>query len=130
MARVERRGEQRFQVKDCLLKFSETSLLSFLKKPGSAALPVVNISLSGLQFFAAKPMKEKQPLRIRLDVPAFDEVLELRGKVRWCKPVPGRKAHRVGVQLSGVDRETAGRLGLLRKDHLMRVIARNRKLLL
>jgi hypothetical protein len=130
MPTVERRKHARFQVKECVMKYVKAGPLSFLSKPGGQPLPVTNLSMGGLQFFATERLKPDQGLVMYLDVPALEEPLKLRGKVRWTKQVPGHKAVRTGVQFEKLPPAAQKKLELLRQDQLMRTSPRNRVLVI
>ena len=121
---MERRREPRFKIKACFLKCSKSGLLDFLKKPTGNSLPVLNLSLGGVEFAAPRRMASGQGLRVNLDVPAFGELLKLRARVRWSRDIPGRKLFRVGAQFEKLDPETEKKLRQLKQDPMMRKIER------
>ncbi len=125
MPGAERRKAPRFKIKDCYLKCSKGGLLLFLEKPaGRGPLPVLNLSRGGVEFASSKSMDVGRKLRIKLDVPAFHELLKFRGQVRWVKAVPFRDLFRVGVQFTKVTPAIEKRLRSLEQDPMMRRIER------
>lgn len=127
---MERRGEFRFRVEDCLLKCTKKSLLSFLKKPEGHVLPVVNLSMGGVEFLCHENIEKGKTVELHIDVPAFDEVLDFRGEVRWVRDVPEREMFRLGVKFRNLSDDNRKKLSALRRDGLMRKLQRKREALL
>ncbi len=130
MDQSERREKPRFPVTECLVKYNLGAILDFVTKPAGPALPLVDLSLGGLQFLARENPGQDQPVQVRLDIPAFTEVMELPGTVRWTEYLPQRKLYRIGVQFSGLPEDIKEKLRLLENDPMCREIHRERKLLL
>jgi len=109
-ARKERHSP-RHSVKGIRLNYSKGGLLSFLSK-GSAGqeLPVVNVSTDGLQFLAGKAFAVGERLKIHVAGLAPGEPIDVECEVRWCRRVPRRAAHRVGVMFLAEDPGTHRRL--------------------
>ncbi|MBN2712243.1 MAG: PilZ domain-containing protein [Planctomycetes bacterium] len=130
MDSMERRRELRFRVNDCMLKCSRDSLLSFLKKPDNHTLPVVNLSMGGVEFLCKEHIHRGKKVTLHIDVPAFDEVLDFKGEVRWTRDVPDKDMYRLGVKFKNVSQDNHKKLILLKKDGLMRKLSRERESLL
>jgi predicted Zn finger-like uncharacterized protein len=103
---ADQRGSRRYNVKDFELYCTPSGLLSFLGGPkGGGKLPVVNLSVGGAQFLSVKEFKNGEHVRIHLSGPLQSEPVDLEGEVCWCRQIPRRAAHRVGVRfVSGASR--------------------------
>ena len=105
------RHSRRHNVKGLRLHCSKGGLLSFLSRASAGEeLPVVNISVDGLQFLSGKSFEAGERLKLHLSGPEQAEPTVAEARVRWCRRIPRRAAHRVGVEFTSHDEETRKRL--------------------
>lgn len=120
----------RFEVKDCVAEIRMAGLLSFLKrKLAKRHWPVVDLSEDGIQILAREDLQKGDHLRIAIDVPAYGEVLDLRGVVRWVRTAKvGTQIKRIGVEFISPDKKTRQNLRLLQNDSYLQGLNRFRNL--
>ena len=97
---LEKRLCVRFQIPGAEIKYKKES--TFFKKSdfGSEPLPLIDISLGGVRFFAHEIPKFDTRITIQLFLPEDPSPLVLEGVVRWFSPNPdARYKYQIGVQL-------------------------------
>jgi hypothetical protein len=118
------RASERFVVPDAYLRY-RTGLLDALRNATEEQSPLIDISFTGVQFLTRRQLKMGQRLRMDVTVPAFTEILRLKGEVRWIGRAGLSDLFRVGVCFAGVDKEIAAYLEKLTEDPFLRSISRS-----
>lgn len=80
---MQKRSCKRFSIPGTTLYYKERS--SFFKKTNfpDTYYPVVNLSKGGAQFLCNQRLKVGKELKIKIDIPNQDQVLEIISDVRW-----------------------------------------------
>lgn len=98
------RHSPRHGLKGIRLSYAKGGLLAFLSKDSAGQeLPVLNVSVDGLQFLASNSFEIGQRLKIHVAGMAPGQPIDVECEVRWCRRVPRRGAHRVGVMFLDTD---------------------------
>jgi hypothetical protein len=118
------RESERFGVPDAYLRY-RTGLLDSLRETEEEMSPLIDLSLTGLQFLTRKKLKIGQKLRMELIVPAFDDKLAIKGEVRWIGRAGLTELYRTGVHFTGLDQQIADYLEKLEEDPFLRSMGRS-----
>jgi len=121
------RRSRRYALRNCSLTFTRANLFSFLRrgKKGPAKQPLVNLSLTGLQFLTRQKMRLEEKLRLFIDGVEGAPPVALEGRVVWTRQVPRQGIQRVGVEFTRVSHEAERSLEALEscvQDLALRVV--------
>jgi len=92
----ERRRFRRFLVEDCTVQCRPPGLKSLLNKSYDADLPVLTLSLGGVQFLTEDPQRPGEKAELTLTAIERAEPLKARGIVKWVECIQD-ELFRVGV---------------------------------
>lgn len=93
---VERRKYRRFEIPGGSVKTGKFSGFSIFK-PVSAARPLLNICIGGLNFLGEKEFRTGEDLLLEIHVPD-ENIFKVRSKVIWSNPVPISSERLTGLE--------------------------------
>jgi len=113
----ERRRCRRFYIKDCIIQHKRSGLLSVLRSYSQEGAPLVNISLSGIQFFTNARYTVDTRIRMLVHIPGEDEPLRLKGAIVWEGTSANSYTSRIGVVFTRTSEDTWRRLHVLERSY-------------
>ena len=112
------RRHTRFLVDDCSVEVRAAGLTSVLGK--GDVLPVVDLSLGGMQFISLIPIQLGQRVRLSLQVADLAGFIKTTGDVCWQQHIPGEAAYRTGVEFPKLDDDSVAKLKRLEQSYVPR----------
>ncbi len=96
----ERRKQKRYGLKDSLVQYKRSGVLSFLQTLSPRYL-LLNFSKGGCHFISRENLEPGTLLNLRLEVPGKG-VFSARGSVAWARKSDRLDAYRTGIRFSHV----------------------------
>ena len=101
----EQRGERRYAVMDCAVRFTKAGPLSFLS-PFSSRYLLVDLSLKGLCLMAGEPLAAGDRLNLQVETADIEGRWSCQARVVWVSRSDRQEAYRAGLvvtKISGAD---------------------------
>lgn len=105
----DRRDRVRFNITDATVQFRKSAG----GKPKRFTVPLLNISRGGMVFAAPVSFEAEERVVLTVNLPKKTNYLKLVCRCRWCEPVEGRDAYRVGVSFDRYGSSVEQRLASL-----------------
>jgi hypothetical protein len=99
----ERRKQERLEISGAVTYFRDAEHPG-LKNQNYAPAKLVDLSKGGIGFETNEPVIPDEILWVRIKIPE-EQMLTLKGTVRWTAPVPGNDRNRVGLRFTLFGRE-------------------------
>lgn len=112
------KNQQSVSVTDCYVRISQKTLIGKQKRP-SRPLPVIGLSEYTIQFASRKYIQPGQKLKLWLNLPAYDQTIELTACVTWCNKIQDN-AYKTEAVFKHVPRRKAEMIRSVVDDPLMR----------
>lgn len=109
------RRTRRFLVDDCDVAVRSDSFAAMLSK--GQMLPVVNLSLGGVQFISFQPLKVGQHLRLSIKVGGQFAFIKSAAVTCWLEQIPGEQACRVGASFLRMPKGEQTKLETMERDY-------------
>ena len=117
------RDSERFGVPDACVIYRTGFLESF--KDVDEQSPLIDISLTGIQFLTRRDLKIGQKVKGQLMAPAFNDKISFKGEVRWVDRAGLSEFYRIGVQFTGSNKEIRTYIEKLMDDPFLRAMGRS-----
>jgi len=109
--RSNKRKELRFSVQDGKAQMESTGGIFAFLKGAPSALPIVNLSTTGLRLLAKKKMALGDKLSLNIMIPLLGaKPLKIAGQVAWVKTFAIFDEYMVGVKFAGIRGDVRKRL--------------------
>lgn len=92
----ERRGRMRFSIPEGTIRFRK----SVDGRAKRITCPLVNIGRGGLVYVSPVAFAPRERVVVTVNVPRKTNYLKLISRCRWCVPIEGKDAFRVGVEFA------------------------------
>lgn len=98
------RRSKRYTIRNCSLTFTRENLFAFLRrsKEGVAKQPLVNLSLTGLQFLTRESVNLEEKLQFFIEPAEGEAPIAVHGRIVWIRRVPHQNVQRIGVEFTRV----------------------------
>jgi hypothetical protein len=109
--RQEQRGRPRFKIDGAVVRVGKPGMLSSLGL-GLKEETIVNLSRSGVLALGPVKLEPKTRIKLRVEVPKWDDRIECEGEVRWCgQNARSEKLFYLGIRFIGLSPADEKRIG-------------------